>query len=169
MNYEPRLRKRVAGVADPLCGAPTAAGAGALRVHGALAQGIARGEVWVRYIVIEGDSSDPRLVASTMKWIRTEFGRAAAKKQRFGTARLLRQDAARIGARALRLPSHEEFDQEQGLEDERETVQIAAFEKAYGGATERQGKRAAFRAYARWRVFPHLELPWPSRYSRSKA
>ena len=46
----------------------------------------------------------PRLVASTLKWIRTEFA-AAAKEMRFGTARLLRLDAAGIGARALRLPS----------------------------------------------------------------
>ena len=64
----------------------------------ALAQGISLAQGWQRYMMIEGDSSDPRLVASTLKWIRTEFGRAAAKEQRFGTARLLRLDAARSRA-----------------------------------------------------------------------
>ena len=108
----------------------------------ALAQGLSLEENWQRYMVIEGDSSDPRLVASTLKWIRTEFARAAAKELRFGIARLLRLDATRIGARALRLPSLEEFAEERGLEDEREADQIAAYEAEFGAATERQRKRA---------------------------
>ena len=108
----------------------------------ALAQGMDLKESWKRFMVVEGDSSDPRLVASTLGWIRTEFARAAAKEQRFGFARLLRLDAARIGARALRLPTLEEFAQERGLEDEREADQVEAYEAAFGAATERQRKRA---------------------------
>lgn len=108
----------------------------------ALAQGMDLKESWKRFMVVEGDSSDPRLVASTLSWIRTEFARAAAKEQRFGTARLLRLDATRIGARAMRLPTLEEFAQERGLEDEREADQVAAYEAAFGAATERQRKRA---------------------------
>lgn len=109
----------------------------------ALAQGVSVAESWDRYMVIEGDSSDPRLVASTLKWIRTEFGKAAAKEQRFGTARLLRLDATRIGVPAAPLPTLEEFAQEHGLEDERESYQIAAYEAHFGGATQRQRRRQA--------------------------
>lgn len=108
-----------------------------------LAQGVSVAQSWDRYMAIEGDSSDPRLVASTLKWIRTEFGKAAVKEQRFGTARLLRLDATRIGERAAPLPSLEEFAQEQGLEDERESYQIAAYEARYGSATQRQRRRQA--------------------------
>src|SRR5471032_752895 len=93
-------------------------------------------------MVLEGESSDPRLVANTLAWIRSAFSRAAAKEQRFGTARLLRLDAGRIGARELQLPSLEEFAQERGLEDEREADQIAAYEAEYGAANARQRKRA---------------------------
>lgn len=109
----------------------------------ALAQGLKLSEAWQRYMMIEGDSSDPRLVASALKWIRIELGRAAAKEQRFGVARLLRLDATRIGERAMRLPSLEEFAQERGLEDERQADQIAAFEEAFGVASARQRKRRA--------------------------
>ena len=108
-----------------------------------LAQGISLGESWQRFMIIEGESSDPRVVANTLAWIRSEFSRAAAKEQRFGTARLLRLDAGRIGARDLQLPSLEEFAQERGLEDEREADQIAAYEAEYGAANARQRKRAA--------------------------
>ena len=108
-----------------------------------LAQGISLSESWQRFMIIEGESSDPRLVANTLAWIRSEFSRAAAKEQRFGTARLLRLDAGRIGVRELQLPSLEEFAQESGLEDEREADQIAAYEAQYGAANVRQRKRAA--------------------------
>jgi len=108
-----------------------------------LAQGISLGESWRRFMIIEGESSDPRLVANTLAWIRSAFSRAAAKEQRFGTARLLRLDAGRIGARELQLPSLEEFAQERGLEDEREADQIAAYEAEYGAANARQRRRAA--------------------------
>ena len=109
----------------------------------ALAHGLSLADSWQRYMIIEGESSDPRLVASTLAWIRSEFSRAAAKEQRFGTARLLRLDASRIGVRELQLPSIEEFAQERGLEDEREADQIAAYEAAFGAASARQRKRAA--------------------------
>jgi len=108
-----------------------------------LAQGMRLTDSWQRYMIIEGESSDPRLVASTLAWIRSEFSRAAAKEQRFGTARLLRLDAGRIGARELQLPSLEAFAQERGLEDEREADQIAAYEAEFGAANARQRKRAA--------------------------
>ena len=55
---------------------------------------------------------------------------------------MLRLDAGRIGARALQLPSLEEFAHERGLEDEREADQIAAYEAEYGAANARQRKRA---------------------------
>jgi site-specific recombinase XerD len=105
-------------------------------------QGLDPRESWDRYLRVEGEASDQRVVRTTIAWIREEFAAAAKREDRFGTARLVRLDATRIADPALNLPSLDQFAEEQGLEDESQAEQIAAFEKKYGRATQRQRKRA---------------------------
>jgi site-specific recombinase XerD len=108
----------------------------------AVVQGLPVQESWDRYLRVEGEASDQRVVRTTIAWIREEFVAAAKREDRFGTARLVRLDATRIADPALNLPSLDQFAEEQGLEDESQADQIAAFEKKYGRATQRQRKRA---------------------------
>ncbi|WP_176071940.1 hypothetical protein [Piscinibacter koreensis] len=90
---------------------------------------------WERYLRIEGESTDLRLVRSTVSWICDEFAAAATPENRLGTARLVRLDVSRIADPAPELPSLQEFAASRGLEDDSEREQIAAFEEAYGSAT----------------------------------
>ncbi|MDQ2734612.1 MAG: int, tyrosine-based site-specific recombinase, partial [Pseudomonadota bacterium] len=108
----------------------------------AVVQGIDVKASWERYLRLEGDPSDQRLVRSTIAWIRDAFAAAARREDRFGTARLVRLDASRIAEPAPELPSLEEFAEEAGLVDYSEAEQIAAFEAKYGSATARQKRRA---------------------------
>ena len=105
-------------------------------------QGLDPRESWERYLRVEGEASDQRTVRATITWIREEFAAAARRQDRFGTARLVRIDAARIPDMALNLPSLEAFAEARGLEDERQADQISAFEAEYGRATQRARRRA---------------------------
>lgn len=107
----------------------------------AVVQGVDQRESWNRYLRAEGESSDQRLVRATVAWIRDEFAAAARREDRFGTARLVRMDVARIADPVLDLPSLEVFAESQGLDDFSQAEQIAAYETAYGTVTARQKRR----------------------------
>jgi hypothetical protein len=105
-------------------------------------QGLDPRESWERYFLVEGEATDQRTVRTTIAWIREEFAAAAKREDRFGTARLVRFDATRIADPSLELPSLEAFAELNGLEDERQADQIAAYEAEYGRATQRLHRRA---------------------------
>ncbi|CAD5366697.1 Int, tyrosine-based site-specific recombinase [Rubrivivax sp. A210] len=108
----------------------------------ALLQGVPLERVWDRYLSVEGDHTDLRLVPSTLAWIRAEFAAAAKREDRPGTARLLRLDIERLAAASPALPTLEQFAEEEGLEDEREADQIEAYECRFGSASAKVRKRA---------------------------
>lgn len=108
----------------------------------AVVQGLDLRDSWERYLRLEGEATDQRTVRATIAWIRDEFAAAARREDRFGTARLVRIDATRIADPSLGLPSLDAFAQAQGLEDERQADQIAAYEAAHGRATQRLRRRA---------------------------
>lgn len=107
----------------------------------AVVQGLDHRQSWERYLRVEGDVTDERSVRSTIAWIRDEFGAAAKREARPGTARLVQLDAAHIADPSTALPTLEAFAEEEGLEDEREADQIAAYEARYGGQTRRLNRR----------------------------
>ena len=108
----------------------------------AVVQGIDMRSSWDRYLRIEGEATDQRLVRSTIAWIRDEFAAAAKREDRHGTARLVRIDVAKIADPSLELPSLEVFAERRGLEDFSQSEQIAAYEAEHGKATARQKRRA---------------------------
>lgn len=108
----------------------------------AVVQGLDARDSWARYLRVEGEATDQRTVRATIAWIRDEFAAAAKRQDRFGTARLVRIDATRIADPSLTLPSLEAFAEAHGLEDERQADQIAAYEAAYGRATQRLRRRS---------------------------
>jgi site-specific recombinase XerD len=108
----------------------------------AVVQGIDVRASWDRYLRIEGDANDARVVRSTIAWIRDEFAAAARREDRFGTARLVLIDVSRIPEPAQKLPSLEAFAEERGLADFSEAEQIEAYEAEYGSATARDKRRA---------------------------
>lgn len=107
----------------------------------ALLQGVALDQVWDRYLAVEGDREDKRLVPATLAWIRAEFAAAAKREDRPGTARLLRLEVERLAEPITDQPSLAQFAEEAGLEDEREADQVAAYEERYGKASAKAGKR----------------------------
>lgn len=92
----------------------------------ALAQGIDERTSWDRYLRLEGEHTDLRVVRRTIAWIRDEFAAAARREQRPGTARLILLDPEQFSAKAA-LPSLSDFAQAQGLEDFSEAEQIEAY------------------------------------------
>ncbi|MDH3210473.1 MAG: site-specific integrase, partial [Burkholderiaceae bacterium] len=108
----------------------------------AVVQGVDLRASWERYLRIEGEANDKRLVRSTITWIREEFALAAKRESRYGTARLVRLDVAGIADPAQELPSLEVFAASHCLEGYSEAEQIAAYEAEYGHATQRQRQRA---------------------------
>lgn len=105
-------------------------------------QGIDVRASWERYLRIEGDAGDARLVRSTIAWIREEFALAARREDRHGTARLVRLDVSKIADPSLDLPSLDAFAESHSLEDHSQAEQIAAYEAEYGRATQRLRRRA---------------------------
>jgi integrase len=98
----------------------------------ALAQGIDERTAWDRYLRLEGEHTDLRVVRRTIAWIRDEFAAAARREQRPGTARLILLDPEQFSP-ATPLPSLSDFAHAQGLEDFSEAEQIEAYEAAYPG------------------------------------
>ncbi len=108
----------------------------------ALLEGVPLEAVWDRYLSVEGQHTDLRLVPATVAWIRAELAAAARREDRPGTARLLKLDVQRLVRDAPALPSLAQFAEEEGLEDEREADQIEAYEERYGAASARIRRRA---------------------------
>ena len=107
----------------------------------AVVQGLDHGDCWRRYLAIEGEAGDARVVRSTLRWIREALVRIALQTDRFQLARLLQLDVQTLGTPDPALPSLTEFAEAQGLDDEPEAVQIAAFEAAHGRASRRLQRR----------------------------
>ena len=109
----------------------------------AVVQGVDVAAAWDRYLRIEGESSDARAVRSTIAWIRDEFAAAAQRHARYGVARLVRLDSARLaaGGAHTRVPALEEFALERGLEDFSQAEQLEAFEAEYRDVLRRTRRR----------------------------
>jgi site-specific recombinase XerD len=97
----------------------------------AVVQGVDVAAAWDRYLRVEGESSDARAVRSTVAWIRDEFAAAAQRHARYGVARLVRLDSARLASGQRRVPSLDEFALDRGLEDFSQAEQLGAFEAEY--------------------------------------
>jgi site-specific recombinase XerD len=108
----------------------------------AVVQGVDVRASWDRYLRIEGEGTDARVVRTTIAWIRDEFAAAAKRESRFGVARLVRLDASRIGDESFTLPTLEDFAAAQGLEDFSQAEQMSAYEAAFGDATHRSRRRS---------------------------
>ncbi|MFM9924431.1 phage integrase family protein [Variovorax sp. H27-G14] len=115
----------------------------------ALAQGIDERTSWDRYLRLEGEHTDLRVVRRTIAWIRDEFAAAARREQRPGTARLILLDPEQFSP-TTPLPTLSDFAQAQGLEDFSEAEQIEAYEAAFPGGAQQGGP--AGRASRRTRV-----------------
>ncbi len=107
----------------------------------AVVQGIEVRASWQRYLRIEGDASDVRVVRATIAWMRDEFAAAARREHRYGTARLVLIDVSRIPDTGPALPNLEQFAAERGMEEFSQAEQTAAYENAYGPASQRQRRR----------------------------
>jgi site-specific recombinase XerD len=108
----------------------------------ALVQGLPLRESWDRYLHMEGNASDLRIVRSTIQWLRDAFAAAARREHRHGTARLVLVDVSKIPDDGPKLPSLEDFAAAHGLEDFSEAEQIEAFEQEYGSTNQRRSRRA---------------------------
>src|ERR1700710_2809932 len=75
----------------------------------ALIQGADSKAAWERYLKIEGEHSDARLVRKTIHWIRDAFAAAAKREHKFGTARLVLADWSKVGERKNEHPTLEQF------------------------------------------------------------
>lgn len=107
-----------------------------------LVQGLSLREMWERYLQVEGNASDLRVVKSTIDWIRDAFAAAARREAKFGTARLVLIDVSQLPEDQPKLPSLEEFAAARGLEDFSQAEQVEAFEEEYGKASQRQSRRS---------------------------
>lgn len=108
----------------------------------ALVQGVDTRTSWNRYLRVEGEHGDTRTVRKTIAWLRDEFAAAARRWQRHGAARLVLVDLATVIEQGAALPSLEAFVAERGLDDFAQAEQLAAYEAAYGNATQRSARRA---------------------------
>ncbi len=96
-----------------------------------LIQGLELMAMWNRYLYIEGESSDARVVRSTIHWIRSELDTAARKAGKPGTARLLRlQVRAMANKDVPPRQSLEAFAEENRMEEFSEAEIIEAWSKA---------------------------------------
>lgn len=107
----------------------------------AVVQGIDTYESWNRYLRIEGEHQDRKLVHRTVQWIRDEFAAAARRHARPGTARLVRIDPNRSELRQPKVPTLEEFASDHGLTEFSEAEQLEHFIARYGRQSTRQTRR----------------------------
>ena len=105
-------------------------------------QGLDLRQSWERYLRVEGEATDQRLVRATIAWIRIEFAAAAQRECRFGTARLVRIDVSTIVDITPGVPTLEAFAESHALEEFSQAEQAAAYEVEYGKATARQRRRS---------------------------
>ena len=105
-------------------------------------QGLDLRQSWERYLRVEGEATDKRLVRATIAWIRIEFAAAAQRESRFGTARLVRIDISTIVDISPGVPTLEAFAESHALDEFSQAEQVAAYEVEYGKATARQRRRS---------------------------
>ncbi len=108
----------------------------------AVVQGLDTYESWNRYLRIEGEHQDRKLVNRTVQWIRDEFAAAAKRHARPGTARLVRIDTQRSDPRQAEIPTLEEFANDNGLAGFSEAEQLEHFIARYGRQSTRQNRRS---------------------------
>lgn len=94
---------------------------------------------WERYLRVEGEHTDRRLVRATIRWLREEMAMAARHRGRHGIARLLsltlnqrEQALATPEAKAPDLPSFDDFVAETGWSDFTLQEQVNAYHAAFG-------------------------------------
>jgi len=102
----------------------------------ALAQGLDERASWDRYLKLEGEHTDLRMVRRTIAWIRDAFAAAARREHKPGTARLILLDPDNFGSDSD-TPTLAEFAEARGLEEFSEADQQRAFEEAYRGDARR--------------------------------
>lgn len=106
----------------------------------AVVQGLDIGTSWQRYLQMEGEQRDARLVRKTITWIRDEFAAAARRHSRPGVARLIQIDVSTT-IDAPEAVSLETFVAEQGLQEFSESEQLEAYQAAYGDRNQSQARR----------------------------
>lgn len=109
-------------------------------------QGLDLGEMWDRYMAIEGAATDIRSVRRSLRLLREDLGAAA---QRYAGPYLARCMAAidvdihsLAAVTPARLPSLEDFVFDRGLDGEREAEQIRLYHEAYGAPSAQQQRHA---------------------------
>jgi len=131
----------------------------------AIVQGLDTAACWERYLAIEGQSSDARLVRSVTAWIRSELVRASLRADRHGLARLMKLDVQRLGRPDPQQPSLEQFAEEHELEDASQAEQLAAYTAHHGQTTRRQQRRQRLIARQldalRWLELQVAQTPQP--------
>jgi hypothetical protein len=105
-------------------------------------QGLDTRDSWNRYLRIEGEHGDLRNVRRTIQWIRDEFAAAAKRHDHFGTARLVKVDASRIGQDEPGVPTLEAFAVEAGMEGFAQAEQLEHYHARYGTLLQRQARRS---------------------------
>lgn len=108
----------------------------------AVLQGLDTRASWDRYLRLEGDPGDARVVRQTIQWIRDEFAVAARRFSRHGTARLVLIDASRVADKQMTLPTLDEFSDLHQLHGFSHAEQLEQYEEHYGKATQRQSRRS---------------------------
>ena len=108
----------------------------------ALIQGADTKAAWERYLQIEGQHTDARIVRKTIHWIRDAFAAAAKREHKFGTARLVLADWSKVGQREQQQPTLDQFVADRGLEGFSEAEQIVAFLESYPAVGGQQKRRA---------------------------
>ena len=109
-----------------------------------LVQGIDVRAAWDRYLRVEGEYRDARTVSRTIAWLRLACAAAAKREHRPGTARLVTLDSALLAAEAppVKLPTLDQFVQEQELEDFSEREQLERYQEHFGATRVRPSKRS---------------------------
>jgi site-specific recombinase XerD len=99
-----------------------------------LVQGLPVTDMWGRYLALEGDAQDERVVKRVTRQIREAFALLALRAGKPGSARLLRLDlrAARQTRDAQARPTLEEFILEHDLAEFSESEQVEAYESVHG-------------------------------------
>ena len=107
----------------------------------AVVQGVDARASWERFLFVEGEHTDLRIVRRTITWIRDEFAAAAKRHERPGTARLILFDPRSIPEGPPQ-PTLAEFAAANGWEEFSEAEQAEAYAQAFGGPGPRSRRRA---------------------------
>ncbi|NNM65018.1 MAG: tyrosine-type recombinase/integrase [Burkholderiales bacterium] len=103
-------------------------------------QGLDMIALWDRYLNLEGDATDARIVKSTLRWIRQALALVALREGKHSMARVMRLDVTHLESVA-EAPTLDEFIEEQGIEDLRESEQIEAWAERWGTPSKRERTR----------------------------